>query len=106
MKNFALLIVLLLGFFALAIPTSDSNVDIIPESVVITEAANACIDINTASFVDLQKIPQIGVDEAIAILRFRRIVDFRFTDDLSYIRGISATELKDIQTEGIACVIN
>ncbi len=52
----------------------------------------------------LQSITHVGIDEAITILRLRRVVDFRFTDDLIYISGINTTELAEIKAEGLACI--
>ena len=104
MKKHLVLVVLLLGF-GFAINTTSLNssaTSIATESVDI--AIQTCIDLNNASFDKLQGITHIGIDEAIAILRFRNVVDFRFTNDLIYISGINVTELGEIKAEGLACV--
>ncbi len=97
MKKFLVLIFLLLGIgFVYAASSSDEG--------VLSEGPETCIDINTATFDELQDIAHIGIDEAINILRFRRAVNFRFIEDLTYISGINVNELGDIKTEGLACV--
>lgn len=102
MKKSLALITLVLGFvFASNLtPLNYSSTSTNPE----VAANKVCIDLNNASFDELQSITHVGIDEAISILRLRRVVDFRFADDLSYISGISTTELAEIKTEGLACV--
>ena len=102
MKKSLALVALILGFvFAsnvtpLDYSSSSSNLEVIDSKV--------CVDLNNASFDELQSITHVGIDEAIAILRFRRLVDFRFTDDLNYISGINTTELVEIKAQGLACI--
>ncbi len=78
--------------------SSTESIDLLPE------VPKVCIDINKATFDELQSIAHIGIDEAISIMNFRRIVDFRFVDDLGYISGINISELQEIKAEGLACV--
>ncbi len=99
MKKLSVIAFLLLGIgFIYAASSSDEGVDLIPEG------SEACININTATFNELQGIAHIGIDEAINILRFRRSLNFRFIEDLTYIAGINVNELGEIKTEGLACV--
>ena len=102
MKKFLALITLVLGFvFAGKVtPLNYSSNSTNSEAVV----NKVCVDLNNASFDELQEIVHIGIDEAIGILRLRSVVDFRFADDLNYISGISTTELVEIKAEGLACV--
>ena len=101
MKKSLALITLVLGFvFASSVTPLNYSSRSNNSEVTINEA---CVDLNSASFDELQSITHVGIDEAIAILRFRRIVDFRFADDLGYISGISTTELAAIKAEGLAC---
>ncbi len=101
MKKSLALLTLILGFvFAFNVTPNHSSSAMSSEAT----ANKACIDLNNASFDELQSITHVGIDEAIAILRFRRLVNFRFTDDLSYISGISTTELAEIKAQGLACV--
>ena len=102
MKKSLALITLVLGFvFAAEVtPLNYSSNSTSPE----VAANKVCVDLNNASFDELQSITHVGIDEAIAILRLRRVVDFRFADDLSYISGINTTELAEIKAEGLACV--
>ncbi len=87
MKKYLALTVFILGF------------------VFINNFTHACVDLNNASFNELQSITHVGIDEAIAILKLRNALDLRSTDDLRHINSISATELAEIKAEGLACVI-
>ena len=99
MKKFSIVVFLLLGIgFVYAAPSAEEGIPL------LAEGSETCIDINTATFDELQKIAHIGIDEAINILRFRRAVNFRFIEDLTYISGLNVTELGNIKTEGLACV--
>lgn len=63
-----------------------------------------CIDINTASFEELQLIQQIGPERAQQVIEMRAIFPFRTVESLLRVRGIGAVRLGQIQDEGIACV--
>ena len=102
MKKSLALITLTLGLTFASEMTTLNYSSSSTNSEMITN--KACVDLNSASFDELQSIANIGIDEAIAILRFRRTVDFRFADDLGYIGRISTTELAEIKSEGLACV--
>ncbi len=103
MKNSLVLVTLILGF-VFAAKVTPLNYSPTSTSSEVMANTKVCVDLNNASFDELQSITHVGIDEAIAILRFRRTVDFRFADDLSYISGISTTELAEIKAEGLACV--
>jgi len=64
-------------------------------------AAGACVDLNTASQQALQAIVHIGPARAAEIERLR---PFQRVDDLSRVSGIGAARLRDIVTQGLACV--
>jgi len=60
------------------------------------------IDINTANLTELQKITQIGLSRAQAIIDSR---PFSSVDDLARISGIgNGTRLNQIKQQGLACV--
>lgn len=60
-----------------------------------------CIDINKASFEQLQEIKHIGEDRAKQILELR---PFNSVDQLIRVKGIGDARLADIKKEGKACV--
>ena len=102
MKKFLVLVFLGIG---ITYGISSSETPSAAEELGLLSGSPAlCIDINSATFDELQAITHIGIDEAISIMNFRRAVDFRFVDDLSYVRGISPNELVEIKAEGVACV--
>lgn len=63
-----------------------------------------CVDINTASFEDLQRIYGIGPDRAQQIINLRSISPFSSVDALTRVDGIAAGTLRRIKEENIACV--
>lgn len=72
-------------------------------SVRVERGEGACIDINGASFVELQEIIHIGPDRAQHIIDLRRIQPFRSVDDLIRVDGIGPARLADIKAQGKAC---
>jgi competence protein ComEC len=67
-------------------------------------APRQCIDINTASFEELQQIIHIGPVRAQEIIELRRVQRFRSGNDLERVNGIGPARLRDIIAEGKACV--
>jgi competence protein ComEC len=65
------------------------------------EAPAGCIDINSASFEELQQIHQIGPDRAQQIIDLR---PFSSVDDMTRISGIGPARLDEIKAQGLACV--
>jgi beta-lactamase superfamily II metal-dependent hydrolase len=64
----------------------------------------SCIDLNTASVIELQQIVHIGAVRAQEIVDLRRIQPFRSVNDLVRVNGIGPARLRDIIAEGKACV--
>jgi len=62
---------------------------------------NRCINLNTASFVELTWIKHIGDVLAAEIIAMR---PWQSVDDLLRLRGISDHRLQEIKAEGLACV--
>ncbi|GGK36497.1 hypothetical protein GCM10010965_31800 [Caldalkalibacillus thermarum] len=62
---------------------------------------NRCIDINSASFEELQQIVHIGPERAQQIIELR---PFYSLDDLLRVDGIGPSRLQDIKDQGLACV--
>lgn len=60
-----------------------------------------CVDINTASNEEVQKIIHIGPARVEDLLKLR---PFRSVDDLSSIKGIGPARIADIKSQGLACV--
>lgn len=71
------------------------------EKQVTQPSNNSCVNINTASFEELQRIKHIGPDRAQQIIDLR---PFKSVDDLTRVKGIAEGRLKDIKAENIACV--
>jgi hypothetical protein len=64
-------------------------------------AAQECVNVNTASPQELQRIIHIGSDRAAEIIRLR---PFSSVDDLQRVTGIGPARLADIKAQGLACV--
>jgi DNA uptake protein ComE-like DNA-binding protein len=60
-----------------------------------------CININTASSEDLQRIVHMGPERATQLISLR---PFRSIDDMTRISGIGPSRLQDIKNQGLACV--
>jgi beta-lactamase superfamily II metal-dependent hydrolase len=68
-------------------------------------AAHAtCVNVNIASFADLQRIIHIGPERAQQIVELRRAQPFRSVSDFVRVSGIGPARLQDIIAEGKACV--
>src|SRR5699024_1954379 len=64
-------------------------------------ATGNCVDINSASFDEVQKIIHIGEARAELLIEAR---PYTSVDDLTRINGIGPARIDDIKAEGIACV--
>ncbi|MDO8601245.1 MAG: lamin tail domain-containing protein [bacterium] len=67
-------------------------------------AADSCIDINTASLEELDKIKYIGESRAKQIITLRGEKLFSSVDDLDRVVGIGPAIVANIKQEGLACV--
>lgn len=65
------------------------------------EPKNSCIDINHGSLEQVEKIIHIGPERAMDLIELR---PYDSVDDLLRIKGIGPSRIKDIQSEGLACV--
>lgn len=65
------------------------------------QVQTACVDINTASLEELQRITHIGSARAAGIINLR---PFNSVDGLTRVSGIAAGRLADIKSQGLACV--
>lgn len=63
--------------------------------------AGNCVDINSASVDEVQKIIHIGPARAEDLVELR---PFQSVDDLTRISGIGPARIKDIKEQGVACV--
>ncbi|PTL38128.1 MBL fold metallo-hydrolase [Alkalicoccus saliphilus] len=71
------------------------------EEPASSEASEGCVDINTASVEELQRIHQIGPDRAEQITSLR---PFTSIQDMTRINGIGEARIAEIKEEGVACV--
>ena len=69
--------------------------------LVATPVRAQCVNINTASLNDLQRIIHIGPERATEIIRLR---PFHSVEDLARVNGIGPARLADIKAQGLACV--
>ena len=88
-----------------AIPTSEPTptptvVKVAPEAPKVVVEAQ-CVDLNTASKEELQRIVHIGASRAEGVINMRPIKSVADLDDVS---GISASRLSDIVAQNLACV--
>lgn len=65
-----------------------------------TKPTSSCVDINTASDADIQRIIHIGPAIQLDLVNLR---PFNSVEDLSRIKGIGPARIKDIIAQGIAC---
>lgn len=68
-------------------------------------AANPCIDINTASLEELDKIKYVGESRAKQIIILRGEKLFFSVDELDRVIGIGPAIVAKIKQEGLACVL-
>ncbi len=73
----------------------------VPPTAIPQPAPSSCVDINSASHGELQRIIHIGPDRATQILSLR---PFSSVDSMTRISGIAAGRLADIKAQGLACV--
>ena len=66
--------------------------------------APSCVDINSASSVQLERIIHIGPARATQILALREQRPFRSVDELTRVNGIAEARIRDIKAQGLACV--
>lgn len=64
-------------------------------------ATNACVDINSASVEEVQKIKHIGPERAQDLIDSR---PYSSVDQLTKIKGIGPARIDDIKSQGLACV--
>lgn len=62
------------------------------------------VDLNEASWLELQQIVHIGPERATAIINWRAQYLFRSLDDLRSIPGLSEKRIEDIKNQGLASV--
>lgn len=78
-------------------PTATTTTISIPTTTI---PAGACVNINTATLADLQRIVHIGSGRAEEIISMRPFSSVR---DLTQVNGIGPTRLADIEAQGLAC---
>jgi DNA uptake protein ComE-like DNA-binding protein len=67
-------------------------------------AVGPCVDVNTASRSDLERIIHIGANRSREIMERRLVRPFSSLDDLRRVTGLGTGDLEDIRRQGLACV--
>ena len=62
------------------------------------------VELNTASFWDLQRIIHIGPDRARQIMALREVLPLRSVDDLKWVSGLGSQRIEEIKQQGLAYV--
>jgi len=70
----------------------------------VTVEAQDCVDLNTASVEQLDRIIHIGPARARQIVTLRAQRLFESVDEIVRVRGIASARLRDIRAQGLACV--
>lgn len=78
-------------------PESNQDTESDPQRDVVLQ----CVNINTASYEELQRIIHIGPARARVIINMR---PFSSVASLTRVSGIGASRIRDIQNQGLACV--
>lgn len=63
-----------------------------------------CVDVNDASYQELQRIKYVNPIRAKTILEVRMDRPFRSLDDLTLVKGISSYRVEEIRSQGVACI--
>lgn len=63
-----------------------------------------CVDVNAASYQELQRIKYVNPIRAKTILEIRMEQPFRNLEDLTRIKGINSYRVQEIRSQGVACV--
>jgi len=71
-----------------------------PEKEIQPVSSGSCVNINSASEVEVQRIIHIGPARSQELIQHR---PYQSVDDLSIIKGIGSARIADILTQGIAC---
>lgn len=71
-----------------------------PEKEIQPVSSDTCVNINSASEVEVQRIIHIGPARSQDLIQLR---PYQSVDDLSKIKGIGSARIADILTQGIAC---
>ena len=81
-------------------PTQKTAPKTEPEKETTPTSGSSCVDINSASEAEVQRIIHIGPARSKDLLNLR---PFDSVDDLTKIKGIGPARIKDIIAQGIAC---
>lgn len=71
-----------------------------PEKELLPVSSGSCVNVNSASEVEVQRIIHIGPARSQELIQLR---PYQSVDDLSKIKGIGPARIADILTQGIAC---
>lgn len=66
--------------------------------------SNRCVDVNAASYQDLQRIRYVNPIRAKTIMELRMDRPFRDLGDLARIKGISSHRVEAIRRQDVACL--
>ena len=70
----------------------------------VGESRENQVDLNTASFTELQRIRHIGPERAREIMALREVLPLRSVDDLRRVSGLGTKRIEEIKQQGLAYV--
>lgn len=80
---------------------SYENIQKTIETEEIAPTNTSCVNINSATAEEIEKIVHIGAERAEDLIKLR---PYNSVNDLSRIKGIGEARIEDIKEEGLACV--
>lgn len=83
---------------------AESGQELVPTEGAPSWREGGRVELNTASFLELQRIVHIGPARAQEIIELREVAPFRSVDDLGWVSGLGAQRIRDIKEQGLAYV--
>lgn len=92
------------GTIVITTDGKEFQLSVYEEEVEAKQTEEKSVDLNTASWSELQEIVHIGQGRALEIMTIRAFRRFESLDDLSRVPGLGAQRIQDIKNQGLATV--